>query len=70
MVPAILAKGKKICDFLFAYQVEALPKELILSGNNLLPYGTNGTRFTIEKISASCGLEPGTARSVGQRLTY
>ena len=29
----------------------------------------NGTPFTVEKISPRAGLEPGTARSVGQRLT-
>ena len=30
----------------------------------------NGTPFTIEKISPRAGLELGTARSVGQRLTH
>ena len=30
----------------------------------------NGTPFTVEKISPRAGLEPGTARSVGQRLTH
>ena len=29
----------------------------------------NGTPFTVEKISPRAGLELGTARSVGQRLT-
>ena len=30
----------------------------------------NGTPFTIEKISPRAGLELGTARSVGHRLTH
>ena len=30
----------------------------------------NGTPFMVEKISPRAGLEPGTARSVGQRLTH
>ena len=29
----------------------------------------NGIPFTVEEISPQAGLEPGTARSVGQRLT-
>ena len=29
---------------------------------------SNGPPFTVEKISPRAGLEPGTARSVGQRL--
>ena len=31
--------------------------------------GMNGTPFMVEKISPRAGLELGTARSVGQRLT-
>ena len=30
----------------------------------------NGTPFTVEKSSPRAGLEPGSARSVGQRLTH
>ena len=30
----------------------------------------NGIPSTVEKISPRAGLEPGTARSVGQRLTH
>ena len=30
----------------------------------------NGTPFMVEKISPRAGLEPGTARSVGQRFTH
>ena len=30
----------------------------------------NGTPFTVGKISPRAGLEPGTARSVGQHLTH
>ena len=30
----------------------------------------NGTPFTVEKISPRVGFAPGTARSVGQRLTH
>ena len=46
------------------YESVALP--IALRG----PACVNGTSFTVRKISPRAGLEPGTARSVGQRLPH